>query len=143
MNPNIIKDINYSYQQKKTKALFDLEKRKKEIYSQIPRLKEIEDEINSQGAEISKIIISDRVDRKSAMEKLKARMDALNTEKAFLLTDNGNFAVCLVQLWSLCGPFLFRLSKVPTVPSLGDHCRVPNHIFHPICYQILVCTTWD
>jgi len=67
----------------------EAEVRRKEVYESVPRIKEIEDEINSQGAEISKIIISDRVDRKSAMEKLKSRMDALNTEKAFLLTDNG------------------------------------------------------
>lgn len=41
------------------------------------------------SSQMSKIIISDSVDRKSLMEQLKRRMDALNTEKAFLLTDNG------------------------------------------------------
>ena len=35
------------------------------------------------------MIISDRVDKESAMENLKKRMDSINTEKAFLLTDNG------------------------------------------------------
>ena len=67
----------------------EAEERRKEVFEAVPRIREIEDRINAQGAEISKIIISDRVDRKAAMEELKSKMDALNTEKAFLLTDNG------------------------------------------------------
>lgn len=67
----------------------EAEARRREVFDAVPRIKEIEERINAQGAEISKIIISDRVDRKAAMEELRAKMDALNTEKAFLLTDNG------------------------------------------------------
>ena len=59
-------------------------------YSDIPgMLKEIEDEISTQSKEISKIIISDRADRKQALEEIRGRLDSLNMEKAFLLTDNG------------------------------------------------------
>lgn len=65
------------------------EERRYAVYDAVPRIKEIEDEIIAISSEMSKIIISDRVDRKSAMEGLKNRMDSLNTEKAFLLTDNG------------------------------------------------------
>ena len=65
------------------------EDRRRAVYDTVPRIHEIEDELIGISSEISKMIISDRVDKASAMEALKAKMDRLNTEKAFLLTDNG------------------------------------------------------
>lgn len=89
MNPNIIKDINYSYQQKKTKALFDLEKRKKEIYSQIPRLKEIEDEITNYAMQsIHSILLCEKEEQYSYVKNLEDKIDLLNTEKVQLLKQN-------------------------------------------------------
>ena len=67
----------------------DAEKRRGQVYEKVPRIKEIEEEIAASNRELSKIIISDRVDGKKAMEEIKSRLDALNMEKAFLLTDNG------------------------------------------------------
>ena len=82
-------DIMKYYEALRRQEEEEAEERRREVFDTVPRIREIEDEINAQGAEISKIIISDRVDRKTAMEKLKTKMDTLNTEKAFLLTDNG------------------------------------------------------
>ena len=65
------------------------EERRSAVYDAVPRIREIEDELTGISSEMSRMIISDRVDRKEAMEGLKKRMDHLNTEKAFLLTDNG------------------------------------------------------
>ncbi len=65
------------------------EERRRAVYDAVPRIREIEEELTGISSEMSKMIISDRVDRKEAMEELKKRMDFLNTEKAFLLTDNG------------------------------------------------------
>lgn len=65
------------------------EERRRAVYDAVPRIREIEDELTGISSEMSRMIISDRVDRKEAMEELKKRMDYLNTEKAFLLTDNG------------------------------------------------------
>ena len=65
------------------------EERRQAVYDAVPRIKEIEDELTGISSEMSRMIISDRVDRKEAMDSLKKRMDYLNTEKAFLLTDNG------------------------------------------------------
>ena len=65
------------------------EERRRAVYDAVPRIREIEDELTGISSEMSRMIISDRVDRKEAMEALKKRMDHLNTEKAFLLTDNG------------------------------------------------------
>ena len=65
------------------------EERRREVYKAVPTIREIEDEMVTLSSEMSKIIISNRADRKTAMDELKSRMDALNMEKAFLLTDNG------------------------------------------------------
>lgn len=67
----------------------EAEERRAQVYEKVPRIKEIEDELNRSSSEISKIIISDRVDREKAMEEIRSRLDSLNMERAFLLTDNG------------------------------------------------------
>lgn len=67
----------------------EAEQRRRAVYDAVPRIKAIDEEIASISSETSRVIISGRVDRESVMNELKARMDHLNTEKAFLLTDNG------------------------------------------------------
>ncbi len=67
----------------------EAEQRRQEVYDKVPRIKEIEKEINGFSAELSKIIISNRVDRKQASDTIKHKVESLSTEKAFLLTDNG------------------------------------------------------
>ena len=67
----------------------EAEERRAQVYKKVPRIKEIEDELNRSNSEISKMIISDRVDKKKAMEEIRNRLDSLNMERAFLLTDNG------------------------------------------------------
>lgn len=82
-------DIMKYYEALRLKEEEEAEKRREQVYEKVPRIREIEEEINTCSAEISKIIISDRIDRKKAMEDIRSRMDSLNMEKAFLLTDNG------------------------------------------------------
>lgn len=67
----------------------EAEERRAQVYKKVPRIKEIEDELNRSNSEISKMIISDRVDKEKAMEEIRNRLDSLNMERAFLLTDNG------------------------------------------------------
>ena len=67
----------------------EADKRREEVYARVPRIKEIDEEITACSAEISKLIISDAVDRETAAADIKKRVEKLNTEKAFLLTDNG------------------------------------------------------
>lgn len=82
-------DIMKYYEALRIRDEEEAEQRRTQVYEKVPRIREIEEEINTCSAEISKIIISDRIDRKKAMEDIRARMDSLNMEKAFLLTDNG------------------------------------------------------
>jgi DnaD/phage-associated family protein len=67
----------------------EAEERRAQVYSKVPRIKEIEEDISRSSSEISKIIISDRVDKEKAMADVRNRIDSLNMERAFLLTDNG------------------------------------------------------
>lgn len=82
-------EIMKYYEALRLKDEEEAEARRAQVYEKVPRIRDIEREINTSSAEISKIIISDRVDRKKAMEEIRTRMDSLNMEKAFLLTDNG------------------------------------------------------
>lgn len=82
-------EIMKYYEALRQKNEADAEERRRAVYDAVPRIREIEDELTDISSEMSKIIISDRVDRKSVTERLRNRMDALNTERAFLLTDNG------------------------------------------------------
>lgn len=67
----------------------DAEDRKQEVYSRVPRIKEIEKEENTLGSKLSKIVVTDQIDKKEAIEEIRGKIDLLNTERAFLLTDNG------------------------------------------------------
>ena len=82
-------DIMKYYDALVRKEVEEAQQRRQQVYEKVPRIKEIEDEISTQSKEISKIIISDRADRKQALEEIRGRLDSLNMEKAFLLTDNG------------------------------------------------------
>lgn len=67
----------------------EAEQRRAEVYSRVPRIKEIENEENELGSQLSRVLVSDRVDKKEAMEQLRETIDTLNMEKVCLLTDNG------------------------------------------------------
>ena len=77
------------YEMLRRKDEEEADKRREEVYARVPRIKEIDEEITACSAEISKLIISDAVDRETAAADIKKRVEKLNTEKAFLLTDNG------------------------------------------------------
>ena len=66
----------------------EAQQRRQEVYGRVPRIREIEDAIARKNMELSRIIISDTVDKKKAGAKIRQDMDELNIEKAFLLTEN-------------------------------------------------------
>lgn len=76
----------YSYLRKKEEE--EAEARKKEVYQKIPRIRDIEDEMNSYRMNISKVYLSGRVDKEKEVKNLQNRIEKLNTERAALLTDN-------------------------------------------------------
>ena len=55
----------------------------------MPRVREIDEELAGIGPELSRLIISDAVDKKKATEQIRKKEEDLQMERAFLLTDNG------------------------------------------------------
>lgn len=82
-------DIMRYYELLRNREEREAEERKAEVYSRVPRIKEIAEEENSLGSQLSRIVVSDRIDKKETVEKLKEKIEMLSAERAFLLTDNG------------------------------------------------------
>ena len=57
MSNEILNSLLREYEQKKLKAELDLEKRKEQLYKLIPRLEEIDKELNSSGINAAKQIL--------------------------------------------------------------------------------------
>lgn len=94
-------DIMKYYELLRKQEEEEAENHRKEVYEAVPHIREIEDEITKRSAELSKVIISGRIDREKVMSEIKHRIEALNTEKAFLLTDNG-FELDYMEVKYMC-----------------------------------------
>lgn len=84
-----VSEINKYYEALRRYEEHEADKHRAEVYEKVPRIREIENELNMGSRELSKVIISDTVDKKEVADKIKRKSEDLNTEKAFLLTDNG------------------------------------------------------
>lgn len=82
------REIMEYYDRLRQKDEAEAEQRRREVYARVPKIREIEESINGLSSELSRIIISDTVDKKAAGERIREEMDDLNMEKAFLLTEN-------------------------------------------------------
>lgn len=85
MSNNVLHSLLREYEQKKINAEFDLEKRKNKIYTLIPRLLEIDNEINSLGLQASKNILFNSVNN---VEILNEKIEKLKKEKYDILLKN-------------------------------------------------------
>lgn len=88
MNNSIINEILREYEKKRDKALYEQKLRQNEVYSKIPRLKEIDKLISKTGLMISKAIINNPQDYNNKIEEIKNKLEELKREKAILLTEN-------------------------------------------------------
>ncbi|MBE5821968.1 MAG: DNA replication protein DnaC [Clostridiales bacterium] len=86
MNSNIIKEINNEYEKKRIKAYNELIQRKEDIYSKIPKLKEIDNEINSYAIKSSKyILLAESSEKDTYIQELEKKIEELKNEKNKLL----------------------------------------------------------
>ena len=85
MSSEILSTLLLEYDQKKRKAELDLEKRKQELYSKIPRLQEIESELNNFAINTAKNILNGS---SNSLESLNKKVDELKTEKENILEIN-------------------------------------------------------
>lgn len=89
MDPNVHTMIKNEYDKRRRKANDQLQARKAELYSVVPRLEEIEDEINSAGLRYNKLMLTGALSPDSAINELDNTLSSLKAEKANLLAING------------------------------------------------------
>lgn len=84
MSNEILNSLLKEYEQKKIKAELDLEKRKEELYQKIPRLQQIEDELNNFAILTARNIL---LHNSYSLEDLNKKSEKLKYEKACILQD--------------------------------------------------------
>lgn len=84
MSNKVLNSLLKEYEQKKLTAELDLEKRKENLYNQVPRLKQIEDNLNHFAIETAKNILKNS---KSSTDELQKKVNILKKEKAEILSE--------------------------------------------------------
>lgn len=84
MSNEVLNSLLKEYEQKKLKAELDAEKRKEDLYRKIPKLQQIEDELNNFAILTAKNILLHNV---SSLEELKQKAEKLKYEKIHILQD--------------------------------------------------------
>ena len=85
MSCEVLNSLLKEYEQKKLKAELDLEERKNELYAKIPRLQQLEDELNKFALNVSKNILLNNSN--SNLQELNEKIEKLKFEKACILQD--------------------------------------------------------
>ena len=75
--------------ERRQKSLAELEKRRSEVFSKIPKLHKIENELDRYGIRMLNLILEGECDEKSAVAAIMAENRQFAEEKAKLLTENG------------------------------------------------------
>lgn len=84
MSNEVLNSLLKEYEQKKLKAELDLEKRKEELYEKVPKLQEIEDELNNFAILTSKNIL---LHNQSSLVELNQKAEKLKYEKSCILQE--------------------------------------------------------
>lgn len=87
MKESTIKDILTAYERKRDLADKHLLLRKNKVYSRIPEVKEIDDEISKIGLKLAKLILLNPHDKETILQETKFQMDRLKNRKEQLLND--------------------------------------------------------
>lgn len=87
MSNEILNSLLKEYEQKKINAELDLDKRKQNLYKLIPRLEEIDNELNNFAINTAKNILNNS-SNSSAINNLKQKITNLKKEKELILLQN-------------------------------------------------------
>lgn len=102
MNSRTIADIQLLYERKRDKSFKELEKRQKEVYQKLPRIREIDDEIRRTGITMAKSVLGRPEGSERIASEAKEKIEALKMEKAFILTE-GNISADYLEPTYECG----------------------------------------
>ncbi|OPJ55425.1 ATP-binding protein [Alkalithermobacter paradoxus] len=89
MNTDILKQILLDYEKLRDKHKIELDRRKKEVYDKIPKIKEIDDEIFKIGLKLAKSVLQFPDERDLVVENCKTQMNTLSKHKSELMEANG------------------------------------------------------
>lgn len=106
--------LNQYYDYLRDKAEKEAEQRKNEIYTKIPFIKAIDEEIRKTSSQLSRTLIMGNSESES--KKLSAKMDALSEERAITLTDN-NYEMDYTDIKYKC-----EKCNDSGVTDLGERC---------------------
>lgn len=84
MSNQVLNSFLEEYQQKKLKAELDLEKRKEALYKEVPKLKQIEDDLNHFAIITTKNILKNG---DTSIDELQKKIFTLKKEKAEILNE--------------------------------------------------------
>lgn len=82
MSNEVLNSLLKEYEQKKLKAELDLEKRKEELYQKIPKLQQIEDELNNFAILTARNIL---LHHSTSLDELNQKAEKLKYERACIL----------------------------------------------------------
>ncbi|WP_422723676.1 ATP-binding protein [Inediibacterium massiliense] len=88
LHDKFTREILREYEKIRDEEHKKLEQRKKEVYTKIPKIKEIDDEISKTGILVARAILENPTNYHQAVEKIHEKMEFLKQEKAILLTEN-------------------------------------------------------
>lgn len=88
MKESTLREILTSYERKREQSERELNERKKKVYSRIPEIKDIDDEIGQIGLKLAKLVLLNPNDKESILNEAKLRMDELKQKKELMLLDN-------------------------------------------------------
>ena len=101
MDNKYLRDILRAFERKRDLAKKELKYRKSQIYTQIPEVKEIDDELARTGINLSKAILMDPENTEGILQELKERTSRLTQKKAYILTEN-NIPLSFLELQYTC-----------------------------------------
>lgn len=82
-------DINRYYTLLREKDEREAEQRREEVYGRLPQIRKLDEEESRLGASLSRIVVSDRIDKEEAIRNIKESIEDISAQRAFLLTDHG------------------------------------------------------
>ncbi len=88
MNNPMISQIERIYEKKRDKSQRDKLKRQRQVYKELPRVKEIDDQIRKIGLDMAKKMLFAKDESEKIISETKKKIENLKMEKAYLLTEN-------------------------------------------------------
>ena len=106
--------LNQYYDYLRDKAEKEAEERRQEIYTRLPRIKEIDEEIRKMSSQLSKALIMGNAEAES--KKISNLMDQLAAERAVILTEN-NYEMDYTDIKYTC-----EKCSDTGITDLGERC---------------------